>query len=209
MLQRTMMFTAIFTTALFSIAASTAEAATVATGGTGSTGAGGFTVSGGTGTIVDMINNSPYFAGATDPASNWVWDSASGDPTNALTFNFAFSLDGFDLSTASLSGLWGIDNVGNVYLNGNLLDALLSVVSSNYQVLHAFSAAAGSGFFLAGDNVLSFDVEDSGGAAAFRASVSVSADIATIPLPAALPLFLAALGGLGFAAHRRQGDIQA
>lgn len=157
-------------------------------GGTGTNGAGNIVLT--NGTVVDT-NNNAYFQGATTPASNWVWDSEQSNGENEqLIFTFSFSLAGFDVTTASLSGLWGIDNVGTVLLNGNLLSSLPDVVVENFNTLHAFSAGPGSSAFVSGLNVLTFDVGNRGGPGAFRASVEVTAEVST---PSVAIMFLLGL----------------
>ena len=156
-------------------------------GGTGSNGAGNIVLT--NGTAID-VNNGAYFQGATTPASGWVWDDAnSSGEDEPLIFTFSFSLTGFDVASASLSGLWGVDNVGTVVLNGNLLSSLPDVVASNFNVLHAFSSGPNSGAFVTGLNVLTFDVGDRGLPGAFRASVEVTASEVSSPSIAILLMF--------------------
>lgn len=187
--------------ALFADAAS---AAIVAVGGTGSEGAGGFTLE--SGVIVD-VPSTFYFAGATTPASGWVWESSQA--SNPLTFLFDFSLSESQVSTASLTGLWGIDNTGSVELNGTVISELPIVTASNFTSLTPLSAA--SDLFVAGANVLSFQVANAGGPAAFRASVTVETESvgpSPIPGPAALPLLGGALALLGLGARARKPRVQ-
>lgn len=168
------------------------NAALIMQGGTGSGGAGNIILSG-SGSTIDVAHGS-YFSGVTTPASGWIWDTANSDGVaNPLQFTFSFSLAGFDLSTATLAGFWGVDNVGTVKLNGILLSDLPNVIVGNFTQLHAFSAGPGSSAFLAGLNVLSFDVGNRGGPGAFRASVEVNAEPANIPAPGLLGLFLLSL----------------
>jgi len=119
---------------------------------------------------------------------------------NPLNFTFSFSLTGFDVLTAELTGLWGVDNVGSVFLNGQMISSLSGVVTGNFNVLHTLSAGPGSTAFFAGLNVLSFDVENRGGPGAFRASVAVTADAKPVPEPTTLAIF--ALGIMGLASRR-------
>lgn len=184
--------------AFMAASVATGHAATVAIGGTGSTGAGGFTLA--SGTIVN-VSNAAYFNGATTPASNWVWESSRN--SSPLQFLFKFSLSAFQLASATLSGLWGVDNTGEVKLNGTTISSLPNVVSSNFTALTAFSAT--SSLFTSGLNTLSFDVANFGvnNPAAFRASVEVTA-VAAVPLPATLPLMGGAVMALGVVAKRRK-----
>jgi hypothetical protein len=172
-----------------------ANAATVAVGGTGTGGAGGFTDPAGT---VDT-NNGAYTQQVTTPASNWVWVENPASEFITYDFTFTFDLTGFDASTASLEGLWGVDNSGTVDLNGTEV-SFLDFGYPAFQTLTAFTDAGAT--FLDGINTLTFHATNEGGPGAFRASVSVEA--APVPLPASLPLLGAALAGLGYAATRRK-----
>lgn len=186
-----------------------ADAAVVAIGGTGSSGAGNFTLTS-SGVSTDT-GNSAYFNGptvvaGTPIASSWVWPQIDGGFAPNAVYEFVFDLTGFNLASATLEGLWGVDNFGSVSLNGNLLDALPNVDVTNFNILHAFSNTVDT-FFNAGVNVLRFtlgNTEDQGfNPAAFRAAVLVTAT-SEVPLPASLPLFLAGLGAFSFARGRRQ-----
>lgn len=178
--------------ALLAITSMNSNAALILSGGTGTSGAGNIVLD--TGTVID-VSHRAYFNGPTTPASNWVW--AANVSSNAdLLFTFTFDLSGFDLSTAELSGLWGVDNVGEVFLNGYSLSSLPLVITGNFNVLTAFSAAPNSSAFLSGTNVLSFNVGNRGGPGAFRASVEVNAQ--PVSEPATLSLL-----GLALLAMRR------
>lgn len=169
------------------------HATLILAGGTGTTGAGNILLT--SGTVVD-VTNPAYFSGATTPASDWVWDLADSNGSGSpLEFTFSFSLTSFDLPTAVLTGLWGIDNVGTVSLNGNILSDLPDVITNNFNVLHAFSAGPGSSAFIAGLNVLSFNVENRGGPGAFRASVRVD-------VPEPLTIAILGLGLMGIVSRR-------
>lgn len=171
------------------------DAALILQGGTGSTGAGNIVLD--SGTVVDT-SNSGFFNGATDPSSSWVW--ASGVDSNVdLTFSFTFSLADEELSTATLSGLWGVDNVGTVSLNGVVLSSLPDIIASNYTTLHSFTAEPGSALFNSGINVLLFDVGNRGGPGAFRASVEVE----TVSAPATLAIMAFGMFGLGLRRVRK------
>jgi len=164
-------------------------AETVLQGGTGSSGVGNIVLTNGT---VTDVGNGAYFNSTTSPASDWVWDSAnSTGSSNPLVFTFTFSLSGYDISTASLSGLWGVDNVGSVSLNGTQISELPNLVRGNFNQLHNISVAQGSNLFVQGENVLTFNVNDLGLPGGFRTSVEVTAD------PSNTPIFSSSDGILG------------
>ncbi len=188
-----------------------AQAAIVAIGGTGSAGAGGFTlVSPGVSTDT---GNPAYFNGQTivggqEIASDWVWPQVEGGFADSAEYVFEFDLSGFDPTSATLEGLWGVDNIGAVSLNGNLLDSLPNVDLANFNILHAFSTTIDL-YFNPTVNFLRFTLSNGEGAgfnpAAFRAAVRVTADaISEVPLPGALPLFAAGIAAFAFARGRRR-----
>jgi hypothetical protein len=177
----------------FLTVSSFAYSSLVKIGGTGTSGAGNIIYSGG-GTLSD-VSNSAYDNSVTTPASGWVWDGITGI---ASYYTFTFSLAGFDISTANLSGLWGVDNVGSASLNGNLISDLPNFLHSNFSSLKAFAIGGSSGFFNTNANILTFEVTDLGAPGAFRASVQVTANAIPEPsIPAILGL------GLMFLAYRR------
>lgn len=176
-----------------------ASADVVASAGTGGLNASDFVLVGGTNLV--NANNSAYDQSITSPMSTWVWDARG---SNSITVQYSVDLTGFDASSATLSGLWGVDNIGTVSLNGTEFASLTANDSSSYSSLSAL--AAGAGLFDAGLNVIEFVLSDTGGPQAFRAAFTIEADAATaaVPLPAALPLFGAGLGLFGMVRGRRR-----
>jgi len=175
-----------------------AQAATVAQGAT-LVGAGG-DIEPTTGTEI-ASDNPAYSTETTTPASDWVWvDDA--ETTNAATFAFVFDLSGFVPGTASLSGLWGVDNQGSVSLNGTELAAFTTTTTATFSSLSAYGTSV-PGLFNPGTNTLTFALTDDGGQAAFRATATVTAT--PVPVPASLSLALAGVLALGVvrAARRR------
>ncbi|MEM7210802.1 MAG: hypothetical protein AAF479_02750 [Pseudomonadota bacterium] len=181
------------------------KAAIVTQGGTDTTGAGGFTIVGGA--SLQTVFHPFYNQTPTTPASEWIWDTAF---TPNVTFEFGFDLSGHDVATASLNGLWGVDNFGEIALNGTQIAALPNSANTtgNFLSLHGFSVGLGSSLFQAGANLLTFSLHDLGAPGAFRAALTVEADpLAAVPLPAGAPLLLLALFGLTWVRSRRRGEI--
>ncbi len=144
--------------------------------------------------------NSAYVA--DNAGSRWI--SYSGSPfvgVGYATFQTTFDLTGFNAATAQLSGLWGVDNEGDILLNGVSIASLTGTVFSSFDSLHAFSAASG---FLSGVNTLTFEVHDTGAPMAFRTdSLVVTADVAGVPEPAAWALMLSGFALIGATLRRR------
>lgn len=196
--------------AALALSAVAADAATIAQGGTQATGA--VLPAGDTAFVLQsghqvvQVSNPAYSLAATTPASNWVWDASQ--QANPITFLFTFTLSGWQVASASLSGLWGVDNFGEVRLNGHKIGELQDYTMNNFITLHAFGT---SSYFQSGTNVLSFDLRNETakeqGPAAFRASVAV--DVAAVPLPAAAPLLGGALAAFGALALRRKRAARA
>lgn len=146
------------------------------------------------------------------PSSQWIANSASGTDASVYQlyiYELSFDLTGYDPTTATLSGLWGVDNVGNVLLNGvgatGTGDLMLrSVDHHNFQNAHAFTITSG---FIAGVNRLQFEIGDTGGVTGLNVSdLSLSATPNAVPEPGSLSLL--ALGVLGLWLRRRRDDAK-
>lgn len=197
-------------TALMALFATAANADVVKVGGTGAAppNAGNiFLTSAGTSQASGngAYNNNPTVVNGQAIASDWVWSFVNGVRTTAATYTFTFDLTGFNLTSAVFEGLWGVDNFGTISLNGNAISSLQGNGGVNFSTLTSFSTGVDA-FFVAGLNTVTFALTDGGPPAAFRAAVRVTADPNSnvVPLPAALPLFLAGLAGVGFAGRRRR-----
>lgn len=133
------------------------------------------------------------------PESMWIGvpDSAYGIPENInVTFVTTFDLTGFNPATAQIVGGWATDDFGiAISLNGIPLSGLTNLATdfTNLNQLNPFSIDSG---FRDGLNTLEFSVVNGpapgGGPGGFRAQLNGSADIAPVPVPTALPLFIAA-----------------
>lgn len=185
------------------LVATSANAATVASVGT--FGGGTDFVSSAGGALVE--NAHPAYV-ANSATSEWVWDEVLD--TQIVTFSFEFDLTGFDVSTASLSGIWGADNVGTALLNGTAI-AFLPDDRSSFQALQSYGTDTG---FVEGTNVLSFaivnDLTRFGydpriNPASFRAEATITAlAIAPVPLPAGAVLLLTGMGAVVAVRRRRK-----
>jgi hypothetical protein len=134
-------------------------------------------------------------------AGGWVPNSSSSawvafDPNNAFdnglgNYTTTFTLTAGDLSTASISGFWTLDDSGSLFLNGNDLGDL---PDGAWTSLHPFSVSAGSSDFVVGANTLSIDITDSD---VFLEGVDLAASLTTaVPEPSPLIAMVTGLGVL-------------
>lgn len=142
----------------------------------------------------------PAYA-AEDADSRWISHSANGSPGNGTTtFRTSFTIgNDFDPLTAAISGLWGVDNSGAIFLNG--VDT--GIGHAGFSSLVDFNISSG---FVSGVNNLDFVITDFGPPLAFRVDdISGTVDRLQAPdvsEPGMLGIFLAGL--LGFAVRRRR-----
>lgn len=127
-----------------------------------------------------------FFAGAANgPKSSWITINPNALGNGSVipyTYYRSFLLSALDLANASISGVWGIDDAGDLRLNGHLLS---SSVNGNLLVTQTFSAASGSGFFVAGLNTLTITMTSSDNV--FEA-VRLEGALTTVPEPSTLAL---------------------
>jgi hypothetical protein len=116
--------------------------------------------------VTDQHPLGQYFATAD---SMWIGQDAagSGDVGSPYTFRLSFDLTGFDPASVRITGAWGVDNDGDITLNGQPpagtgTFSLTGAVMDNFNVEHDFTITGG---FVAGMNTLDIQVTNTGGPA--------------------------------------------
>lgn len=161
--------------------------------------------------------NTPQDAIITSPHPNWVaeplgsqWIGVVGShnttvPAGLYTFSISFDLTGFVPSTATIGGSIAADNSAVISLNGTST----GLGAAGFGSLTAFSIFDGinGANFVAGLNTITIAVTQgtgSGGNPMGLLIADLSTSVNPVPLPAALPLFVAGLGVWGWASRRRR-----
>lgn len=112
-----------------------------------------------------VVLNSPGSWGyVLSETANWVWlNSAGSGGLEPYTFEVRFNLPAEWAAHAKLTGLWAVDNIGEIFINGKKANGsgveLPHLIVDNYLILHEFSIESG---FAAGENRLQFVVRDLG-----------------------------------------------
>lgn len=158
-----------------------------------------------TGAAAQTYYNGAY--AAENAGSRWI--SYSGQPfsgSGTFTATTTFDLTGYDAASASLTGLWGVDNEGEIFLNGVTTGyTLTGTVVENFNQLYAFTLNSG---FVSGINTLSIVINDTGNPAAVRVDgLSLTAN--AVPEPASWVMLITGFGLVGVAARRRSGAVAA
>lgn len=143
---------------------------------------------------------------AENPGSRWV--AYSGSPfagVGSFAVSTTFDLTGYDAASASISGLWGVDNEGEIFLNGVSTGIVLTgIIVENFNQLHSFTISSG---FVSGINTLTFGVYDGGSPAAVRADALVltaNPVAGAVPEAATWTMLVAGFGLVGAGARRRR-----
>lgn len=147
------------------------------------------------------------------PDSVWVWRNASGQAgLDPFTFRLTFDLTGFDPTTAVITGSWGVDNTGEILLNGQSGASigtgelsLPDVTGNNFYYFHDFTLNSG---FVAGINTLDFVVDDAGSVGGLSVTNLVGAAASTAaPEPTSLVMLgVGAIGLMGYIRRCRKAS---
>lgn len=134
--------------------------------------------------------------------------SVDGGAAQALVFFFDF--DHFETPNGDNPCANGEPNNVGVNINGcaDLVTVTNSVFSDTFDVDGVLYTIAILGFKVGSDILSTFATVEAANTSAMLVA-KVTSDIAEIPLPAAMPLFLAGLAGFGFAARRKRKQAQA
>jgi hypothetical protein len=136
-----------------------------------------------------------------DGNSRWISNSGTGSPGNGFVdFTLTFDLTGLNAATAQISGSWGADNFGTIFLNG----VNTGITNGNFGFLSPFAINSG---FANGINTLTFQIQDFGPPLAFRVdNISGTADALTaaVPEPSTWAMMILGFAGVGFIAYRRK-----
>jgi hypothetical protein len=136
-------------------------------------------------------------------------NGSGGYVINPNTYTLTFSLAGLDPAAATLSGGFEADNYASAYLNGHLIaQDPVGTISANFQSLTPFSAPSAD--FVAGSNVLSFVVTDTGPPSGLLVSgLSGASDSAGVPAPEPSAAALLAVAAACASRFRRSGTTSA
>ncbi len=160
-------------------------------------------------TPIITVNNvwpiTPWLVNTVD--SKWITptdnQAQSFDPSSngTYTYSLSFNLNGYDASTAALTGRFSADNNAVVLLNGTQIGSV-----SDFKVWGNFGSSNGTAF-VAGTNTLEFVVtnlkQSSGNPTGLRVEF-LSSSVAAVPEPETYAMLLAGLGMVGLIARRRK-----
>ena len=175
-----------------------------------------WTLAGGATTYTGLTNgqfpNPPWVADTA--TSRWVTPTTNAgvydldhSTDGIYTYTTTFSLAGYQVGTAALSGQFASDNtVDAITLNGNVITGS----GGSYDAYQTFSATPNS--FVAGLNTLTFTVRNfanGSGSNPTGLRVDATATAAVVPEPATWALFVGGFGVVGFATRRRARTVAA
>jgi len=154
------------------------------------------------------------------PAGPWVSDTSTGqwivpavggnemagDAVGNYNYQESFNLTGFTLSTVTLSGMWAVDNIGCIYVNGaNTNDCINSPTA--FSALTAFAISSANATFVAGVNTITFETVNTAGPMVNPTGLFVElsgngTSASGVPEPMTLSMLGVGLLGLGLAGRK-------
>ena len=132
--------------------------------------------------------------GNVGPAQ-WVDPDGNGGAAGTFTYTTTFDLTGFDPNTASIAGVFSVDDeLAQVLLNGA---TVVGVGGGNWFTLTPFTISSGFSF---GINTLTFVVPNTGGPGGLQVSLSGTA---ATPEPGSILLFVSGIAAFVVRRTRR------
>jgi hypothetical protein len=147
-----------------------------------------------------------------DGDSMWIGGPTDASGNSTTQYRLVFDLTGLNVSTAEISGRWGVDNEGEIFLNGVSTGNLITGATAGaldlpgdyaaFQTLHDFTISSG---FQAGLNYLDFRVLDLGTPTGLRVD-DLSGSAVAVPEPGAWLLMIMGFGAVGAVLRRRRTE---
>lgn len=131
--------------------------------------------------------------------SAWI-DTIPASGAGTFTYRTTFDLTGFDITTASITGQWAVDNTGlDILINGSST----GISGAGFGAFSTLNILSG---FVEGVNTLDFIGNNSGGPGGLRTELIGVADLAS-PVPAPAAIWLIVSGFIGLFGVRRKSNL--
>ena len=143
------------------------------------------------------------------PTSNWIWkdstntSSGSASSGDISSYQLSFDLSGYDAAQTVISGYWGTDNQGEIFLNGSSTgEVLTGIIYENFNSNVPNNTFMLNSGFLPGVNTITVNLENNGSPGGLMVNFTEVQSIA-VPEPSVLLSFLTA-SSLGLLFLRRK-----